>query len=100
MTEKRDRHPLCGQTVILKSDDSNYNGKKYWVEDWWVNISGKSWGDCDGNIACLQYAMRPGPDDDEVVYGKIGNMGHLVHISELGDVTDDPPKYSSLNSQR
>jgi hypothetical protein len=24
------------------------------------------------------------PFDDEVVYGKLGGFGHLVHVSELG----------------
>jgi hypothetical protein len=64
----------------------------YRLEDWWDKITGKSWGDCDGNPACLLYALRTGmlpldnaahSLDDEVVYGKIGNVGHLVHVSEL-----------------
>ena len=44
---------------------------------------------CDGNPACLVYAMRSAtqdqdiPLDDEVLYGKIGSLGHLVHISEI-----------------
>jgi hypothetical protein len=42
-----------------------------------------------GNPACLVYAMRTGcskifiPTDDEVLYGKINGLGHLVHITEL-----------------
>jgi hypothetical protein len=43
--------------------------------------------DCDGNPACLIYALRSGlmglPTDDEVLYGKVGIFGHLVHISEI-----------------
>jgi predicted ATP-dependent serine protease len=85
---KRERHPLAGQKVEVSS--GALKGQTYRVEDWWVNVSGgKSWMFCDGNIACLVYAIRTGlqdtsiPTDDEVVYGKIGIAGHLLHISEL-----------------
>jgi hypothetical protein len=40
-----------------------------------------------GNPAALNYAMRAGtiglPVDNEVVYGKIGYLGYLVHTSEF-----------------
>ena len=26
------------------------------------------------------------PVDDEVVYGKVGPFGHLLHVSELGEI--------------
>jgi len=86
----RDKHPLAGKTVILncKSDADKLNGREYRVEDYWQNVAGKSWMDCDGNPACLKYAMRSAfaglPTDNEVVYGKVGGSGHLVHVSELG----------------
>jgi hypothetical protein len=74
-------HPLAGKTVILK------NGQRFVVEDWWQNISGKSWQDCDGNVLCLHYAIRAGSAgitlDDEVIYGKIDGEDCLVHSSEL-----------------
>jgi hypothetical protein len=59
------------------------------VEDWWDRVAGKSWMQCNGNPACINYAMRTVmsnmniPNDNEVVYGKINGLGYLVHISEL-----------------
>jgi len=93
----KNRHPLAGKTVKLNVKvgekpgrlDEELIGKEYWVEDYWENIAGKSWMMCDGNPACLKYAMRAGfnglPTDNEVVYGKVGSFGHLVHVSELGE---------------
>lgn len=93
-------HPLARQTVVLneKAADAARGvvvaGEEFVIEDWWDKLTGKSWMFSDGNPAALQYAMRSGladgaiPLDDEVVYGKIGNFGHLVHVSELGDPVD------------
>ena len=62
-------------------------GAEYQVEDLWKQVAGKSWMNCDGNPACLQYAMRAVanglPIDNDVLYGHIGRFGHLVHISEI-----------------
>jgi len=96
MTEKREQHPLAGRTVCLKALTEKslgpqlQEGDLFRVEDWWSNVAGESWMWCKGNPACLNYAMRSGlsgaiPTDDEVVYGKVGGLGHLVHISELGE---------------
>lgn len=45
---------------------------------------------CDGNPACMKYAIRSAfaglPTDNNVVYGKVGGFGHIVHVSELGPV--------------
>lgn len=88
----REKSPLAGKTVKLKSTVGNWLHAKladqlFEVEDWWQNVAGKSWMFCDGNPACLIYALRSGkeglPTDDEVLYGKIGGLGHLIHISEL-----------------
>lgn len=90
----RDTHPLAGKTVILKCkpDPDNLNGQKFVVEDWQINVLGKSWMICNGNPAALKYAMRSAfaklPIDDEVVYGKVGAFGHIVHVSELGEVVE------------
>lgn len=47
----------------------------------------------DGNPACMNYAIRAGfsdlPTDDEVLYGKIGGFGHLVHISEIEEINNE-----------
>jgi hypothetical protein len=88
------KHPLAGKTVALVGSIDPVQGQvvdgaEFRVEDYWDAVSGKSWMFSDGNPAALQYAMRSGmsglPIDDEVVYGKIGYFGHLVHVSELGD---------------
>lgn len=88
-------HPLAGATVILNdtAQDPSRNmvvaGVEYRVEDWWDALGVGSWMTADGNPAALQYAMRAGmsglPNDNEVVYGKIDGLGHIVHVSELGE---------------
>ena len=92
-----DSHPMAGKTVALKCKSGEWEvGQEYRVEDWWDKISGSSWMFAQGNPACLKYAMRSGfakpplPTDDEVVYGKIGGLGHLIHVSELGDEQEAP----------
>jgi hypothetical protein len=92
-------HPLAGKTVLLNTSASDpvrkivVEGARYRVEGWWDQLTGKSWMFTDNNWACMHYGMRAGltdlPTDDEVVYGHIGTFGHLVHVSELGEVVDD-----------
>ena len=90
----RNKHPLAGKTVKLncKPTPENLDGQEFVIEDWWENVAGKSWMFCNGNPACLEYAIRSAfaglPTDDEVVYGKVCSYGHLVHVSELGEVLD------------
>ncbi len=78
-------HPLVDQTVTIKT--GTYKGQEYRIEDWWDRVIGKSWMVCQGNPACIGYAIRGGmeglPTDDEVLYGKIGVLGYLIHESEL-----------------
>lgn len=88
-------HPQAGQTIKVMTtmhsqiDDGPH---EFRVEDWWDRLLGKSWMDCDGNPAALIYALRNGmarlPFDDEVIYGKIGPFGHLVHVSEILEVAN------------
>jgi hypothetical protein len=83
----RERSPLAGQTVTIRADVAEIGGQEYRVEDWWQNVYGGSWMDANGNPAALNYALRAGfaglPTDNEVLYGKVGPFGHLVHISEI-----------------
>ena len=77
---------LAQKKVMIIS--GTYKGKEYWVEDWWENVGGGSWMFANGNPACMKYAVRAGlkdnlPTDDNVLYGKIGSLGELIHISEL-----------------
>jgi len=83
---------LAGRAVTLKKDvkhfqQPHFGGSEYNVEDYWDRVSDKSWMFSDGNIAAMVYGIRTGmsnlPIDDEVLYGKVGSFGHLVHISEI-----------------
>ena len=96
MTIHNEPHPLAGQTVKLREGVTDpargivVGGVEFDLEDWWDRLDGGSWMFAEGNPAAMQYAMRSGmggslPIDDEVVYGKIGRFGHLVHVSELAD---------------
>jgi len=81
---------LAGKKVEIVNGD--LKGEEILIEDWWENVSGMSWMDAKGNPACLKYAMRTGlqgfniPTDNEVLYGKIGGIGELVHLSELEEI--------------
>lgn len=85
----KQKHELAGKTVRLNCADE-LNGQEFVVEDYWENIAGRSWMFCDGNPACIKYAIRSAfaglPTDNNVVYGKVGGFGYIVHVSELGPV--------------
>jgi hypothetical protein len=91
-------HPLTGATVTLTITTvvpahetapviQELQGKEFRIEDWQDRVFGKSWMVGNGNPACIKYAIRSAfcglPLDDEVVYGKIGSIGHIVHVSEF-----------------
>lgn len=96
-------HPLAGRTVRVRLAAPLIDLKgvtagvvELRLEDWWDRVGGGSWTAADGNAACMAYAIRSGfarppiPVDDDVVYGKVGPYGHLVHASELlGPVGSD-----------
>jgi hypothetical protein len=74
--------------VTDKAQSAVVAGAQYEVEDWWDRLSGgTSWMFSNGNMACLHYALRSAlaglPPDDEVLYGHINNLGHLVHVTEV-----------------
>ena len=81
--------PLAGKTVKIKS--GTFKDMNFDVEDWWDRLGRGSWMFANGNMACIQYAVRSSssidnlPMDDEVLYGKIGYgyLGYLIHISEI-----------------
>lgn len=83
-------HPLAGQTVTLVT--GAFAGTEYWIEDWWDRVAGRSWMDCDGNPAALDYAFRSvsadhdPPFSNDVVYGKIGGLGKIVHVRHLAEL--------------
>ena len=87
----QETHPMAGKTVKLKEgiDHPQFelSGADFWVEDWWDRVTGGSWMFADGNPAAMIYGMRSGvaglPTDNEVIYGKFGGLGVLVHVSEI-----------------
>ncbi len=83
MSIHESEHPMAGEVVKIAGGD--FDGQDYRIEDWWDRVAGRSWKVCDGNPACLDYAMRSTgtPVDDEVVYGKIDGLGKLIHVSQL-----------------
>jgi hypothetical protein len=92
-------HTLAGKTVELKLKGNHHqihpNTDRIEIEDWQDRITGKPWrtSDVEGNPAAIVYGLyieHAGlPDDDEVVYGKIGLQGFIIHDSELGDIIDE-----------
>ncbi len=86
----REQSPLAGRTVKVHPVvpyENLQEGVEYRVEDWWINVYGKSWTQADGNPAAMIYAIRMAkgglPFGDDVLYGKCGYLGYLVHISEI-----------------
>ncbi len=89
---------FAGKTVVLKDGVADpvqgmvVGGARYEVEGYWTDVTGVSWMFANGNPAALHYAIRSAannlPTDDEVLYGKIGGLGHLVHVSEIEGVYD------------
>lgn len=87
------RKDYSGQTLALKDgfvDPFNgpiEAGTQYAVEGYWDEITGGSWMFAEGNHAALNYAARVAgqglPLDNDVLYGKIGPFGFLVHVSEV-----------------
>lgn len=83
-------HPLAGETVYLKDVKTGETTDfTFRIENWWDALGSGSWQNNLDNFACLKYALRSAqngsiPLDDEVVYGKVDGMGHIMHISELG----------------
>lgn len=81
-------HSKAGITVpvLLRGPDGPMEVEAV-IEDWWDRVHGESWMAFDGNPAALNYAMRVAtfglPFDDEVVYGKVQGLGHLIHVTEL-----------------
>lgn len=91
----QDSHPLAGQTVKVHPRlDHNLlvDGADFTVTDWVDRMDPEtSWSLPElaqrGNYAAKQYLARVDvcelPQDSEIVYGKIGGLGYIVHVSEL-----------------
>ena len=92
----KEKSEYAGKEIVINAtlmlgefnDPDKLNGKTMIVEDWADRVFGESWGDMNGNPTALKYAMRAGlsgvPFGNEVLYGKVDGLAHLIHISEVG----------------
>ncbi len=90
---QRESHLMAGQTVTVNPAVEHQmlvQGAEFRVEDWYQNVNDTASWKNDVNLpAVLNYFLRVResngaiPDNNEVVYGKIGGLGYLVHVSEL-----------------
>lgn len=75
-------HPLAGTTVKVKD-----GGEEFRIEDWADRVYGGSIWKANGNPAAMAYgihaAMKNLPVDNEILYGKVGWQGVLLHVSEI-----------------
>ena len=96
MVVHNEKSPLAGKTVKIKEATIQLGGKEILIEDWWDRLNEATWKEqASSNWASKNYASRLEfanflghdiPVDDEVVYGKIDNLGYIVHIKELENV--------------
>lgn len=89
------RTDYAGKTVTIRDGFVDpFNGEitagtPYEVEGYWDELTGNPWPRSagTGNYAALNYAQRlllsNVPVDNDVLYGKIGAFGFLVHVSEV-----------------
>lgn len=103
------QHPLAGRTVRLDHVARDPReiivpGAEFVVRDWVDRLGLRNSWKREENWATTHYAARQKmsvfytteqpyskialPDDEEVVYGKIGGLGHCVHASEFGEVIE------------
>lgn len=79
----KQQHPKAGEVVTIKR--GSFTGQEFRIEDWYINLTGKPWRE-SSLAACIEYSIRTAdttPIDDDVLYGHIDGIGHLVHISEV-----------------
>lgn len=85
------KNELSGKTVQVKfkhpHPQLNTRTAEFVVEDWWDRISDTGWQETYGSPVVVIYAERRKfddlPLDEEVIYGKVGYFGYLVHASEI-----------------
>lgn len=88
----KEQSPSAGKTVKIKPDAKHpyiptFGGSSFKVEDWQDRIMGMSWTKYIDHPVCIEYSLRISEAnilvDDEVLYGKIGLIFLLVHVSEI-----------------
>lgn len=80
-------YKIKGKSEYFKNKYGTSN-PEFILEDEDINVFGQSWMTMNGNPTALLYAMRGVniPISGRVYYGKINNLGELVHESELEEV--------------
>ena len=91
----KDKFKFAGKKVKIKEKakhfhNQNFGGSEFEIKDWYDRVSGDSWKS-KNSAACYACAIRimkqeVKEKDDEVLYGKIDNVGCLVHISEIDQI--------------
>jgi hypothetical protein len=78
-------HALAGQTVKLKSSHAWDEGTEYRVEDTMrlVNDNPRTIGFITGSMRMEEDGLKADMNDDDLLYGKIGPFGYIVHASEV-----------------
>ena len=99
MNKHKTPHQLANETVKVSFADYPYindqleppNGTfEFQIQDWWDHLTDQTWmeSSLERNPAAIFYALRRGLKDpvieiNNVVYGRINNLGYLVHESEI-----------------
>jgi hypothetical protein len=78
------KHPLAGRTVRVSIFDQD---EDFYVYDWFDRVFQAFWLSKAGGRSAQNYAKHAGfkglPLDNEVVYGRVGKWGTIVHATEL-----------------
>ncbi|QBI97727.1 hypothetical protein SEA_DOGFISH_38 [Gordonia phage Dogfish] len=98
-------HPMadCAVVVRVKSIAAdNPQPMVLMVEDYWDRVTGGSWQTAVDSGEALAYGLRAGfarlPLDDEVLYGTIGSVTLLVHVSEI--MTADEQRHHRAENRK
>ena len=72
------------KTSVYHPNIQNFGGSNILIIDWYDRVFDHSWNTySDGKIERVAYSLRATNGDDEVLYGSIGTLHHLVHVSEI-----------------
>lgn len=79
-------HRLAGKTVALKASDEWPEGTEFHVEDSAIDVLGTNPGNparLFGFLRIIDKGLDYDPDDPELLYGKIGFLGYMIHPEEI-----------------
>lgn len=79
-------NPLAGKTVTLNASSEWEEGTEYRVEGPAVDVLGTHPGNAArlfGSLRMINDGIPYDPTDPDLLYGKIGSLGYMVHASEV-----------------